>query len=193
LISTFLLLLGDSWPNTPEMEWMMKLRRDSKKDGAAQASVSSARKTRTWPKHVGDEEQDSGGSLNLAADFHRRSLPCTTSEKFFQNRRTSLPRAGVPTAARSLGPRRRRRQVGGEIDGDPAGLAPSRRPTATARSLSPPEGLAGQGGCGGRGGGVEIGEEAGWSGWSRVGVQAGAGRSGRSSSGWNPYIGGGWL
>jgi hypothetical protein len=26
LISTFLLLFGDSWPNTPEMEWKMKLR-----------------------------------------------------------------------------------------------------------------------------------------------------------------------
>jgi hypothetical protein len=75
-----------------------------------------------------------GGSLNLAADFRRHSLPCTTPEKFFQNRRTSLPRAGVPATARSLGPRRRRRQVGAEIDGDPAGLAPSHWPTATARS-----------------------------------------------------------
>jgi hypothetical protein len=83
LISTFLLLLGDSWPNTSEMEWNMKLRCDSEKDGAAQASVSSARKTRTRPKHVGDEEQDSGDSLNLAADFRRCSLPCTTPEKIF--------------------------------------------------------------------------------------------------------------
>jgi hypothetical protein len=147
----------------------MKLRRDSQKDGAAQASVSSTRKTRTRSNHVGDEEQDSGGSLNLAADFRRRSLPCTTPEKFFQIRRTSLPRAGVPAAARALRPRRRRRQVGGEIDGDPAGLAPSRRPTAAARSLGPPEVLAG------RGGGGEIGPEPGKMGRWRV--CRGAGRA----------------
>jgi hypothetical protein len=72
--------------------------------------------------------------------------------------------------------------VGG-IDGDLAGLAPLHRHTAAARSTGPREGR------GGRGGGGVVGVELGW---TRVGVRAGAGRSGRSSSGRNPYIGEGW-
>jgi hypothetical protein len=103
----------------------------------------------------------------------------------------------------------------------PAGLAPFCRHTAAARSLGPPEVLAGRGGGreigaeagrsgrrrGNRGGGRAVGTKAGgsgWrqvgvragaggSGWRRVGVRAGAGWSGRSSLGQNPYIGGGWL
>jgi hypothetical protein len=78
----------------------------------------------------------------------------------------------------------------GEIDGDLAGLAPSCQPTTAARSLGPPEGIAGRGGCSGRGGGREVGVEVGW---SRVGVRTGAGRLGRSSPSRNPYIGGGLL
>jgi hypothetical protein len=131
----------------------MEMRRDSKKDGAAQASMPSARKTRTRANHVGNEERDSGGSLTLAGDFRRRSLPCTTPE--------NLSGPGVPAAARSLGPCRRRRQVGGRNrwgPGGPRSLAPAYR----RRSLDRPAGGARWSGWrrGSRGG---VGVDACWS------------------------------
>jgi hypothetical protein len=125
----------------------MKLRHDFEKDGAAQATVSLAR------NHVGDEDQDSGGSVNITGDFRRRSLPCA-DENYAEpaclapsRRHTRRRSLAWPAPEKETGNPRVNRQ-------GPAGLTPSRRRTAAARSLGPPEVLAG------RGGGREIGAEA---------------------------------
>jgi hypothetical protein len=93
--------------------------------------------------------------------------------KSMQNRRASLPPAGVPAAARSLGPRRRRRR---RIDRDRraslprVGVPPPLAHSARRRcSLLGAEAEKSGRRRGGRGGGGEIGAEGGRSGRRRGG------------------------
>jgi hypothetical protein len=154
--------------------------------------VSSAR------KHVGDEDQDSGGSVNLAGDFRRRSLPCageisrSPANLAPSRRRTRRRSLAWPAPEKETGNRRGNRQ-----DRDRrASLPRVGVPPPLARSARRRCSLVGVGAGksgksrGKRGGGGAVGAEAGRSGrWS----SGRCGPVGVVSSGRNPYIGGGWL
>jgi hypothetical protein len=131
--------------------------------------VSSAR------KHVGDEDQDSGGSVNLAGDFRRRSLPCageisrSPANLAPSRRRTRRRSLAWPAPEKETGNRRGNRQDRDRRASLPrVGVPPPLAHSARRRcSLVGAEAEKSGRRRGDRGGGGEIGAEAGRSGRRR--------------------------